>query len=103
MTARANRRTRQKQVTGREPVVITASVVVLGVLVLICAGMLVAPLWTAVVDVWQIRPSGQECGAPEDASARQACYEELRARAQRHLVKGTNVPTIPRPAGQRSE
>jgi len=40
MTTRANRRIRQKAATGREPAAITASVVVLGVLVLIRLGML---------------------------------------------------------------
>ena len=82
---------------------ITASVAVLGVLVLICAGMLVAPLWTAVVEVWQIRPSNQECSALESVTARQACYEELSARAPRHPVKGTTALPIPRPSEQRSE
>jgi hypothetical protein len=98
-----NRRILQKEATGREPAVITASIVVLGVLVLICAGMLVAPLWTAAVDVWQIRPSRQECSPLKDAASRQACYEELSGRASRHPVKGASAPPIPRPSRQRSE
>ena len=97
MTTRANRRIRQKEATGREPVVITASVVVLGVLVLTCAGMLVAPLWTAVVDVWRIRPNGQECSMLKDAAARLVCDERLGA------VQGANAPVPVRSSGQRSD
>jgi hypothetical protein len=103
MTKGAKRRIRHKELAGREPIAITISVVILGVLVLICAGMLVPPLWTAVVESWRFGPGGQECSMLDDAAARQACYEELSARAARHPAKGANAPLIPRPSGQRSE
>ena len=102
MTKGANRRARHGKVTGRESILITTSVVILGVLVLICTGMLVPPLWTAVVQAWQFRPNGQECSMLKDA-ARQACYEELNARAARHPAKGATAPLILRPSRHGSE
>ena len=68
MTRAAKRRIRQEP-PGREPVAITASVIVLGAVVLICAGMLVPPLWTALVQSWQFRPIGQECSTLKNAVA----------------------------------
>ena len=91
----------KKGTKGREPVVITASLVVLGVLVFICAGMLIAPLWTAGVEVWQFRPNGQECSSLKDSAARQSCFAELNARTLRQPVKEPSE--TPRPFGQRSE
>ena len=35
----------------------------------------------------------------EDAAARQACYEELSARAARHPAKGANAPLDSSPFG----
>ena len=81
MTKKPNHRIRQKEAKGREAVVITTSLVVLGVLVFICAGMLIAPLWTAAVEVWQFRPNGQECSSLKGVAARQTCLEQLSARA----------------------
>ena len=103
MTKMANRRIRQKRVTGREPVVVTASVVVLCVLVMMCAGMLVPPLWTAVVEAWQFRPSVQECSMLEDAAARQRCYEQANAPALQHPAKGGNPPPILHRSEQQDE
>jgi hypothetical protein len=62
--------------------------------------MLVVPLWTAVVEIWRIPVSGQECNKLESVTARQACYEELSARLPRHPVKGPTAPPIPRPLGR---
>ena len=53
--------------------VVTAAVVVLGVLVVACVGMLVAPLWTVVVDVWQYHPEARQCRALDGTKARQVC------------------------------
>jgi hypothetical protein len=71
----------KKGAKGREPIVITTSLVVLGVLVFICAGMLIAPLWTAAVEVWQFHPNSQECRSLKGVAARQTCLEQLSARA----------------------
>jgi hypothetical protein len=45
------------------------------VLVFICAGMLIAPLWTAAVEVWQFRANSQECISLKGVAARQTCLE----------------------------
>ena len=103
MTKGRRRGIRGKESARRDPFAITASVVVLGVVVLICAGMLVPPLWTALVESWQFRPSGQECSTLKNAAARQACYDELAARAARHPAKGANAPLTLRPAGPQSD
>jgi len=91
------RRVRRTAFAGRQPVVITASVVILGVLVLSCAGMLVPPLWTAVVGERQFRANGQECSMLKDAAARLVCDERLGA------VQGANAPVPVRSFGQRSD
>ena len=91
------RRIRRKEFAGRQPVVVTVSVVILGVLVLSCAGMLVAPLWTAFVGERQFRANGQECRMLKDAAARLVCEERLGA------VQGANAPVPVRSSGQRSD
>jgi hypothetical protein len=103
MTKAAKRRVPQKEVTARQPVVVTASVIVLAALVLICTAMLAPPLSTAVVEAWQFRPSGQQCSILKDAAARRACYEKLSAQASRYPLIGANAPPILPPSGQRSE
>jgi len=103
MTKGAKRRIRRKEFAGREPAVITGSVVILSVLVLSCVGMLVPPLWTAIIESGQLRPSGQDCSALKDAVARRACYEQLSKLAAPNPAKGANAPPILRPSGQRSE
>jgi hypothetical protein len=67
----------KKRAKGREPVVITTLLVILGVLVFICAGMLIAPLWTAAVEVWQFRLNNHECSSVKGVGARQTCLEQL--------------------------
>jgi hypothetical protein len=103
MTKGARRPIRRREAAGREPTVITASVVILGVLVLTCIGMLLPPLWTAVVEGSRFRPSGQDCSVLKDAAARQACFEEQGKFAAPHPARGANSPPSLRPSGQRSE
>jgi hypothetical protein len=103
MTKNAKRPIRRNEHAGREPVVITSSVVVLAVVVVICAALLVPPLWTAAVEVWRLRPLGQQCSEIADVAARQACHEELSVRATRHPAKGANAPLILEHSEQRSE
>jgi hypothetical protein len=91
------RRVRRRKFAGRQPVVITASVVILGVVVLSCAGMLVAPLWTAVVGERQFHANGQKCSMFKDAAARLLCDERLGA------VQGANAPVPFRSFGQRTD
>ena len=88
---------------ARQEPAVTASVIVLAALVLLCAGMLVPPLWTAVTESSQFRPGGQECSVLEAAADRQACYEERNVWTKRHPAKGANAPATLRLSGQRSE
>jgi hypothetical protein len=83
--------TRQKKLT-QEPIAIRVPVIVLGMIVLLCAGLLVVPLWSAVVEGWQSHPNGQECDKSNDVAAQHNCYERLRDRATRHPAKGATAP-----------
>lgn len=46
---------------GRNDRVVSTAVVVLGMLVAACVGMLVPPMWAAVVDAWQYHPEARQC------------------------------------------
>jgi hypothetical protein len=100
MTKRAKHQIQQKEFTGRQPVAIKVSVVILGLVISICASMLVPPLWDAVVGVWQSSRSYRECNLRKDASARQTCAEKLGAQASRYPTKGANAPPAHRSSGQ---
>ena len=73
---------------AQEPIAIRASVVVLGVIVLLCAGLLVPLLWTAVVEDWQSHANSHVCDRFNDVAAQQNCYQRLRDRAAQHPAKG---------------
>jgi hypothetical protein len=75
------RRKHQKRPADREPLLIVVPVIVLGALVLTLAGLILPPLWTAVVEGWQARPPAQDCSILKDAAVRQACNEERGGRA----------------------
>jgi hypothetical protein len=60
----------------KELPVIRASVVLLGAIVVTCVGLLVPPLWTAFLKVWQFNPGAQECSSLKDPTARQTCNQE---------------------------
>jgi len=57
--------------------VVSAAVVVLGVLVVACIGMLVPPMWAAVVDVWQYHPEVQQCRPFGGTKAHQVCNRRV--------------------------
>jgi hypothetical protein len=50
-------------------------VVVLGVPLANCALMLIPPMNTAVVELWQYRLLRQQCCMLKDATASQTCFE----------------------------
>ena len=83
---------RQKKFAAQQPIAIRALVIVLGMIVLLCAGLLVLPLWTAVVEGWPSDAKGQVCDRFNDVAAQQNCYERLHDRATRHPAKGANAP-----------
>jgi hypothetical protein len=68
-----NRRTSRSR--RRNDRFVTTAVAVLGVLVFACVGMLIPPMWEAVVDVWQFRHEAQECRPLKDTKARQRCNQ----------------------------
>jgi hypothetical protein len=73
---------------GRDPIIIRASALLLGAVVLTCVALLVPPLWAAVLKVWQSGPGGQECSMLKEPAARQTCERELSDRASRTPPKG---------------
>lgn len=93
---RADRRRIRQQPPDRDPLIITISTIILAVVVLGSAAMLVPPLWTVLVEGWQVSPNEQECSTLKDAAARESC-------AARHPAKGAKAPLTRRPSGQPSE
>jgi hypothetical protein len=67
-----------------EPPFIRASIVVLGLVVLTCVGLLVPPLWTAALKVWPF--NAQECSLLKQPLA--TCNQELNIRPLRMPAKG---------------
>jgi hypothetical protein len=57
--------------------VVTTAVVVLGALVVACLGMLVPPMWAAVVDAWQYHPEARQCRPLDGTKARQLCNQRV--------------------------
>jgi hypothetical protein len=50
-----------RRLAGQEPLIIRISIAVLGVTVLLCAGMLLPPLWIAASDAWRANVPAQKC------------------------------------------
>jgi len=61
----------------RNDQVVPTAVVVMGVLVVACVGMLVPPMWAAVVDAWQYHPEVQQCRPLDGTKARQVCNRRM--------------------------
>ena len=70
----------KRRAKRREPVAIRVLVVLLGAVVLTCVGLVVPPLWTAVVKTWQSGRASADCSAFKDPAAR-ACDQDLSARS----------------------
>ena len=73
MTDLMNRRPSHR----RNDQVVPTAVVVLGVLVVACVGMLVPPMWAAVVDAWQYHPEARQCRPLDGTKARQVCNQHV--------------------------
>jgi hypothetical protein len=65
---------------GRESVIISAGIAILAAVVLICTGLVVVPLWTALVQGWRFQPIADQCKMLKDAHARAACEREADGR-----------------------
>jgi len=71
---------RSKRNDGRrgETTVISAAIVLLAAVVLVCTGLVSVPLWTALVQGWRFEPIADQCKMLKDAHAREACDERLK-------------------------
>jgi hypothetical protein len=67
--------------TRHESVIISAGIAILAAVVLICAGLVVVPLWTALVQGWRFQPIADQCKMLKDAHARAACEREADGRS----------------------
>src|SRR5262245_44226237 len=75
---------RSRRNNGRtQPIAISAGIVILAAIVLACAALLAVPLWTALVQDWQVGAMSDPC-ALKDATARQDCFEKPRPEGSRH-------------------
>ena len=75
----------------QQPIAISAAVVILAVTVLVCAGLVAVPLWTALVRDWQVDAISDPCGL-QAQPARQDCLEALGLGESPHPAKGANAP-----------
>ena len=62
---------------GRESVIISAGIAILAAVVLICAGLVVVPLWTALVQGWRFQPIADQCKMLKDAHHGRPVSEKL--------------------------
>jgi hypothetical protein len=103
MTGNIGLRSRRNGGRRRQPVVISAGIAILAAAVLLCAGLVAVPLWTALVQDWRFEPIADQCRMLKDARAREACDERLRAEETQHPAKGANAPIMLRAPEQRSD
>ena len=54
MTSPGGLRSRRDNGQRRQPVAISAGIVILAAITLACAGLVAVPLWTALVQGWQV-------------------------------------------------
>jgi hypothetical protein len=90
-TMRSTLRPRRNNDGRQQPVAISAGIVILAAATLVCAGLVAVPLWTALVQGWQVEAISDRCGVT-DAAARQECLEKLRLGESPHPAKGANAP-----------
>ncbi len=89
MTSSPALRSRRNNRARQQPDAISAGIVILAAATLVCAGLVAVPLWTALVQGWQVEAVSDPCGVT-DAAARQDCLEKLRLGESPHPAKGAN-------------
>jgi hypothetical protein len=94
MTGNIGLRSRRNGGRRRQPVVISAGIAILAAAVLLCAGLVAVPLWTALVQDWRFEPIADQCRMLKDARARETCDERLRVEATQHPARGANAPIM---------
>ena len=95
-------RSRRDNGRSQQPLAITAGIIILALTALVCAGLVAVPLWTALVQGWQVETISDPCGL-QDAAARQDCLEKIRVGESRHPAKGANAPIRLHPGEQKSD
>ena len=78
----------------RETTVISAAIVLLAAVVLVCAGLVSVPLWTALVQGWRFEPIADQCKMLKDASTTEGCDEKLRVEGVQHPARGAKAPIV---------
>lgn len=99
MTSPIGLRSRRRSSQARQPIFISVGVIILAAVVLVCVALLAVPLWTALVQDWEVEAVSDPC-ALNEASARQDCFD-LRLGESRHPAKGANAPIRIHPSEQR--
>lgn len=79
-------RSRRNDGRRRQPMIIFAAIAILAAVVLVCAGLVAVPLWTALI--------ADQCQLLKGARAREACDEKLRVGGPPHPAKGANAPIM---------
>jgi hypothetical protein len=102
MTSSVGLRSRRNNGQRRQPVAISAGIVILAAIALACAGLVAVPLRTALVQGWRVEAISDPSGLT-DASARRDCFERLRIGESRHPAKGANAAIRLHPPEQKSE
>jgi acyl-CoA synthetase (AMP-forming)/AMP-acid ligase II len=100
MTNSVDLRSRRNNGQRRQPVAISAGIVILAAIALVCAGLVAVPLWTALVQGSQVEAISDPCEL-KDATTLQDCLEKLRLGG--HPAKGANVPIRLHPREQKSD
>jgi hypothetical protein len=102
MASTVKRWTRREVAPIRQPLVITAGIVLLAAVVLVCVSLVAIPLWTVLAESRQFQPSSQ-CSILKDGPARHACYEKVSPQEAQHSVQDAKEPVILRSAEPRSD
>jgi|SRR6516164_10744036 len=76
MTNSVDLRSRRNNGQRRQPVAISAGIVILAAIALVCAGLVAVPLWTALVQGSQVEAISDPCEL-KDATTLQDCLEKL--------------------------
>jgi hypothetical protein len=74
--------------------IISAGIAVLATAVLMCAGLILISVGTALVQGWRFQAISDQCSILKELPARQACYDKVGAEESRHPAKGANAPIM---------
>src|SRR5262249_58613363 len=87
-------RSRRNDKQTRQPVVISAAIAVLAATVLVCAGLLVVQLWTALVQGSRFQHIADRCKMLKDAHARETCDERLKCECLQDQAEAARTRSI---------